>query len=106
MPQLLLKRHKDYQQGEGYLVYVDNRYVGRIFNADAGAPKDRPWFWGLELHEWQGTMVRNTATLLIWNPPNARSGKLGSATAAQNDVSQTSAIGGKADIAWARRHVG
>jgi hypothetical protein len=54
MPQLLLKRHRDYLQGEGYLVFFDGSCVGRIFNAGAGAPKDQPWFWGLEFHEWQG----------------------------------------------------
>jgi hypothetical protein len=45
--ELILKPHKDYEQGEGYLSYFDGRYVGRIFYAGAGAPKDRPWFWGL-----------------------------------------------------------
>jgi hypothetical protein len=60
--ELLLKRHKDYLQGEGYLVFFDDRCVGRIFNADAGAPKDQPWFWGLEFHEWQGSEARNTGT--------------------------------------------
>jgi hypothetical protein len=53
--ELILKRDKDYAQGEGYLVYFAGRCVGRIFNATAGAPKDQPWFWGLSFHEWQGS---------------------------------------------------
>jgi hypothetical protein len=34
--ELLLKRDKDFQQGEGYLVYFEDRCVGRIFRADIG----------------------------------------------------------------------
>ena len=55
MSALILKRDKDYKHDEGYLVYFEARCVGRIFNAGAGAPKDQPWFWGLEFHEWQGS---------------------------------------------------
>jgi len=32
----------------------------------AGAPKDAPWFWGLEFHQWQGSdgpQYGNAATL-------------------------------------------
>ena len=43
---LLLRRNVEDEEPESY--------VGRIFYAGAGAPKDRPWFWGLEFHEWQG----------------------------------------------------
>ncbi len=52
---LTLKRNPDADQKESYLVYFRGRYVGRIFYVGAGAPKDRPWFWGLEFHEWQGS---------------------------------------------------
>ncbi len=53
---LTLKRNPDAaDQEDSYLVYFEGRYVGRIFYVGAGAPKDRPWFWGLEFHEWQGS---------------------------------------------------
>ncbi len=52
---LTLRRNPDADQGESYLVYFRGRYVGRIFYVGAGAPKDAPWFWGLEFHEWQGS---------------------------------------------------
>jgi hypothetical protein len=66
MSELILKRDKDYKHDEGYLVYFEARCVGRIFSAGAGAPKDQPWFWGLEFHEWQGSkgpQYGNTADL-------------------------------------------
>ena len=51
---LLLRRNLESEEAESYVVLHEGRYVGRIFYAGAGAPKDRPWFWGLEFHEWQG----------------------------------------------------
>ncbi len=39
---LLLRRNRDSENDEGYIVLCDGRYVGRIFYADAGVPKDRP----------------------------------------------------------------
>ena len=51
---LVLKKDPDVSEPESYNVLCDGRYVGRIFYAGAGAPKDRPWFWGVEFHEWQG----------------------------------------------------
>ena len=50
----LLRKDPDSENDESYVVLCDGRYVGRIFYADAGVPKDRPWFWGVEFHEWQG----------------------------------------------------
>jgi hypothetical protein len=50
---LKLRKDREYEQGEGYSVIFEGRSVGRIFFAGAGAPKDRPWFWGLEFHQWQ-----------------------------------------------------
>lgn len=50
---LILRRNPHAGNDEGYLVYTGGECVGRIFFAGAGAPKDRPWFWGLEFHEWQ-----------------------------------------------------
>ena len=32
---------------ESYNVLFEGRYVGR--------PREVPWFWGLEFHEWQGS---------------------------------------------------
>src|SRR6516165_9737563 len=29
--------------------------VGRIYKAVSHAPREAPWFWGLEFHEWQGS---------------------------------------------------
>ena len=58
---LILKRDPDAVQSEHYDVLFEGRYVGRI-----GAPKDAPWFWGLEFHEWQdsdGPQYGNVATL-------------------------------------------
>ncbi len=52
---LTLKRNPNATQDESYNVFFEGRYVGRIFYVGAGAPKDAPWFWGLEFHEWQGS---------------------------------------------------
>ncbi len=47
---LLLRKDRDSENDESYVVLCDGRYVGGIFYADAGVPKDRR----LEFHEWQG----------------------------------------------------
>ncbi len=52
---LTLRRNPDADQEESYLVYFRGRYVGRIFYVGAGAPKEAPWFWGIEFHEWRGS---------------------------------------------------
>jgi len=42
------------------------RYVDRIYKAVSNAPREVPWFWGLEFHEWQGSdgpQYGNVATL-------------------------------------------
>jgi hypothetical protein len=49
---LVLRKDREFDQGEGYSVIFEGRSVGLFFGS-AGAPKDRPWFWGLEFHEWQ-----------------------------------------------------
>jgi hypothetical protein len=52
---LILKRDPDAVRTESYDVFFEGRYVGCIFKADAYAPREAPWFWGLEFHEWQGS---------------------------------------------------
>ncbi len=52
---LTLRRNPDADQSESYNILFERRYVGRISYVGAGAPKDGPWFWGLECHEWQGS---------------------------------------------------
>ena len=47
---LVLKKDPEVSQTESYNVLCDGRYVGRIFYD--GMPRDRPWFWCLEFHEW------------------------------------------------------
>ena len=47
---LVLKKDTEVSQTESYNVLHEGRYVGRIFYD--GMPRDRPWFWGLEFHEW------------------------------------------------------
>ncbi len=51
---LTLRRNPDARQSEGYLVFDGERRVGRIFFADAAAPADRPWFWGMEFDQLRG----------------------------------------------------
>jgi len=63
---LILKRNPDAEYSESYNVLFEGRYVGRMFKADAYAPREAPWFWGLEFHEWQGSdgpQYGNVATL-------------------------------------------
>jgi hypothetical protein len=54
---LTLKHNPDADQEDSFLVLFEGRYVGRIFYAGASGPKDRPWFWCVEFHEWQGSHV-------------------------------------------------
>jgi hypothetical protein len=63
---LILKRNPDAVRSEGYHVLFEGRYVGRIYKAVSHAPREAPWFWGLEFHEWQGSdgpQYRNVPTL-------------------------------------------
>ena len=53
--QLILKRDPDARHTESYNVLFEGRYVGRIYKAISHAPREAPWFWGLEFHEWQGS---------------------------------------------------
>ena len=48
---LVLKRDPDADQSESYNVFFEGRYVGRIYKAVSHAPREAPWFWGLEFHE-------------------------------------------------------
>ena len=50
---LILKRNPDADQSESYNVLFEGRHVGRIYKAVSHAPREAPWFWGLEFHEWQ-----------------------------------------------------
>jgi hypothetical protein len=49
---LILKRNPDASYTESYNVLFQGRYVGRIYKAVSHAPREAPWFWGLEFHEW------------------------------------------------------
>jgi len=63
---LILKRHPEYDDPESYNVLFEGRHVGRIYKAISHAPREAPWFWGLEFHEWQGSdgpQYGNVATL-------------------------------------------
>ena len=64
--QLILKRNPDARYTESYNVLFEGRHVGRIYKAISHAPREAPWFWGLEFHEWQGSdgpQYGNVATL-------------------------------------------
>ena len=52
---LILKRDPGARYTEGYNVLFEGRNVGRIYKAVSHAPREGPWFWGLEFHEWQGS---------------------------------------------------
>ena len=63
---LILKRNPDAEYSESYNVLFEGRYVDRIYKAVFHAPREVPWFWGLEFHEWQGSdrpQYGNVATL-------------------------------------------
>jgi hypothetical protein len=62
----ILKRNPDARYTESYNVLFEGRHVGRIYKAVSHAPREAPWFWGLEFHEWQGSdgpQYGNVATL-------------------------------------------
>jgi len=40
---------------ESHNVLFEGRHVGSIYKAVSHAPREAPWFWGLEFHEWQGS---------------------------------------------------
>ena len=52
---LILKRNPDARYTESYNVPFEGQYVGRIYKAVSHAPREAPWFWGLDFHEWQGS---------------------------------------------------
>ena len=49
---LILKRDPDAKRSEGYDSFLR---LGRIYKAVSHAPREAPWFWGLDFHEWQGS---------------------------------------------------
>ena len=51
---LTLRKDPAAEMSEGYLVFDSGKRVGRIFFAEAGAPKDAPWIWGMEFHHLPG----------------------------------------------------
>jgi hypothetical protein len=51
---LLLKRDPNAHYMESYNVLFEGRCVGRIYKAISHAPREAPWFWGLDFFEWQG----------------------------------------------------
>ena len=52
---LILKRDPEAKRSEGYDVLFEARHGGRIYKAVSHAPREAPWFWGLDFHEWQGS---------------------------------------------------
>jgi len=52
---LILKCNPDAQYTESYNVLFEGRHVGRIYKAVSHAPREAPWFWGLDFFEWQGS---------------------------------------------------
>ena len=52
---LILKRNPDARCTERNNVLFEGRHVGRIYKAISHAPREAPWFWGFEIHEWQGS---------------------------------------------------
>ena len=52
---LILKRNPDAEYLESYNVLFEGRYVGRIYEAVSHAPREAPWFWGVDFFEWQGS---------------------------------------------------
>ena len=52
---LILKRDPNARYTESYNVLFEGRYVGRIYKAISHAPRETPWFWGLDFFEWQGS---------------------------------------------------
>jgi hypothetical protein len=60
---LILKRDPNARYTESYNVLFEGRCVGRIYKAVSHAPRETPWFWGLDFFEWQGSAVGpSTAT--------------------------------------------
>ena len=68
---LILKRNPDARYMESYNVLFEGRHVGRIYKAISHAPRETPWFWGLEFHEWQGSDGPQS----VWECRDARSCK-------------------------------
>src|SRR3974390_3290057 len=63
---LILKRNPDARYTESYNILFEGRHVGRIYKAVSHAPREAPWFWGLDFFEWQGSdgpQYGNAATL-------------------------------------------
>ena len=56
---LILKRDPNARHTESYNVLFEGRYVGRIYKAISHAPREAPWFWGLEFHGQRWTAVRS-----------------------------------------------
>jgi hypothetical protein len=52
---LILKRDPNARYTESYNVLFEGRCVGRIYKAISHAPRETPWFWGLDFFEWQGS---------------------------------------------------
>ena len=45
---LILKRNPDARYTESYNILFEGRHVGRIYKAVSHAPREAPWFWGLD----------------------------------------------------------
>ena len=53
--QLILKRNPDATYVESYNVLFEGRHVGPHYKAVSHAPREAPWFWGLDFFQWQGS---------------------------------------------------
>ena len=73
---LILKRNPDARYTESYNVLFEGRSLGRIYKATSHAPRERPWFWGLNL--WKPTSSQSQAAqpalsgLWVTIPPACR----------------------------------
>jgi hypothetical protein len=56
---LVLRKDREFDQGEGYSVIFEGRSIGRILFASAGAPEDRPWFWDWNFTNGSDAVARN-----------------------------------------------
>jgi len=54
LPRASKKREAQTRTYISYIVLCDGRYLGCIFYADAGVPKDAAGFGVSKFHEWQG----------------------------------------------------
>jgi hypothetical protein len=69
--QLILKRDPNARYTESYNVLFEGRCVGRIYKAVSHAPREAPWFWGLDF------LVAGKRWAAVWERRQSRSGNEG-----------------------------